>query len=55
MRSRCSLFLILALATFGSGAIVISLTGPDLVTSFSAAATSFGVSRSPSLNARYIS
>lgn len=35
-------FLILALATFGGGAIAIALTGPDIVTSFSAAATSFG-------------
>jgi len=35
-------FLILALATFGGGAIAIALTGPDLITSFSAAATAFG-------------
>jgi trk system potassium uptake protein TrkH len=35
-------FLILALATFGGGAIVIALTGPDIITSFSAAATAFG-------------
>jgi len=35
-------FLVLALATFGGGAIVIALTGPDIVTSFSAAATAFG-------------
>jgi trk system potassium uptake protein len=35
-------FLILALATFGGGAVVIALTGPDIVTSFSAAATAFG-------------
>lgn len=35
-------FLVLALATFGGGALVIALTGPDLVTSFSAAATAFG-------------
>ena len=35
-------FLILALATFGGGAIAIALTGPDIITSFSAAATSFG-------------
>jgi trk system potassium uptake protein TrkH len=34
--------LILALATFGIGALAIALTGPDLVTSFSAAATAFG-------------
>ena len=35
-------FLVLALATFGGGAMVIALTGPDIVTSFSAAATAFG-------------
>ncbi len=35
-------FLVLALATFGGGAIAIALTGPDIVTSFSAAATAFG-------------
>jgi len=35
-------FLILALATFGGGAIAIALTGADIVTSFSAAATAFG-------------
>jgi len=35
-------FLVLALATFGGGAMVIALTGPDLVTSFSAAGTAFG-------------
>lgn len=35
-------FLVLALATFGGGAMAIALTGPDIVTSFSAAATSFG-------------
>jgi trk system potassium uptake protein TrkH len=35
-------FLVLALATFGGGAIVIALTGPDMITSFSAAATAFG-------------
>ena len=35
-------FMILALAIFGGGALVIALTGPDLPTSFSAAATSFG-------------
>jgi trk system potassium uptake protein TrkH len=35
-------FLVLALATFGGGAVVIALTGPDIVTSFSAAATAFG-------------
>lgn len=35
-------FLALALATFGGGALLIALTGPDLITSFSAAATAFG-------------
>jgi len=35
-------FLVLALATFGGGALLIALTGPDIVTSFSAAATAFG-------------
>ena len=35
-------FMILALAVFGGGAVLIALTGPDIVTSFSAAATSFG-------------
>lgn len=35
-------FLILALATFGGGAMAIALTGPDIITSFSAAATAFG-------------
>jgi trk system potassium uptake protein len=35
-------FMILALAVFGFGALLIALTGPDIVTSFSAAATSFG-------------
>jgi trk system potassium uptake protein TrkH len=35
-------FLVLALATFGGGAIAIALTGADIVTSFSAAATAFG-------------
>ena len=35
-------FLILALATFGGGAVAIALTGPDIITSFSAAATAFG-------------
>jgi trk system potassium uptake protein TrkH len=35
-------FLILALATFGGGAMVIALTGPDILTSFSAAGTAFG-------------
>lgn len=35
-------FLVLALATFGGGAMLIALMGSDIVTSFSAAATSFG-------------
>ncbi len=35
-------FLILALAIFGGGAMAIALTGADLITSFSAAATAFG-------------
>ncbi len=35
-------FLVLALATFGGGAFAIAMTGPDLITSFSAAATAFG-------------
>jgi trk system potassium uptake protein TrkH len=35
-------FLVLALATFGIGALAIAITGADLITSFSAAATAFG-------------
>ena len=35
-------FMVLSLATFGIGAMLIALSGPDLITSFSAAATSFG-------------
>ncbi len=35
-------FLILALAIFGGGAMAIALTGPDIITSFSAAGTAFG-------------
>jgi trk system potassium uptake protein TrkH len=35
-------FLVLALAIFGIGAMAIAFTGPDLVTSFSAAATALG-------------
>jgi len=35
-------FMIMALAVFGGGALLIGLTGPDMVTSFSAAASSFG-------------
>lgn len=34
--------LILSLAAFGGGSLLIALTGPDLVTAFSASATSFG-------------
>jgi len=35
-------FMIMALAVFGGGAILIALTGPDMMTSFSAAASGFG-------------
>jgi trk system potassium uptake protein len=35
-------FMIMALAVFGGGALLIALTGPDMITSFSAAASSFG-------------
>lgn len=35
-------FLLLALGIFGGGAILIGMTGPDMITSFSASATSFG-------------
>ncbi len=35
-------FMVLALAIFGGGATLIALTGPDMITSFSAAASSFG-------------
>ncbi len=35
-------FLVLALATFGSVAVIIVLTGVDIVTAFSASATAFG-------------
>ncbi len=35
-------FLVLALATFGSGALLIVLTGTDILTALSASATSFG-------------
>lgn len=35
-------FMAMALAIFGGGALLIAMTGPDLVTSFSAAASSFG-------------
>jgi trk system potassium uptake protein TrkH len=35
-------FLLLALIVFGGGAFFIAATGPDMITSFSASATSFG-------------
>ena len=35
-------FMVLALVVFGGGAVLIALTGPDMITSFSAAASSFG-------------
>lgn len=35
-------FMMLALAVFGGGAVLISMTGPDMITSFSASATAFG-------------
>ncbi|HVM52186.1 MAG TPA: TrkH family potassium uptake protein [Acidimicrobiales bacterium] len=35
-------FMVLALVVFGGGALLIALTGPDMITSFSAAASSFG-------------
>ncbi len=35
-------FMMLALAIFGGGAVAISATGPDMITSFSASATAFG-------------
>jgi trk system potassium uptake protein TrkH len=35
-------FMILALAIFGGGAVLISATGPDMITSFSSSATAFG-------------
>lgn len=35
-------FMVMALAVFGGGAVLIALTGADIVTSFSAAASSFG-------------
>lgn len=35
-------FLALALVTFGGGALLIALTGPDMITSFSASASAFG-------------
>jgi trk system potassium uptake protein TrkH len=35
-------FVLLALAVFGGGAFMIAATGPDMITSFSSAATAFG-------------
>ncbi len=35
-------FMVLALAVFGGGAVLISMTGPDMITSFSSSATAFG-------------
>jgi len=35
-------FMMLALAIFGGGAVLISATGPDMITSFSSSATAFG-------------
>lgn len=35
-------YVIMALAIFGGGAVLIALTGPDMTTSFSAAASAFG-------------
>lgn len=35
-------FMIMALVIFGGGALLIALTGPDMITSFSASASSFG-------------
>jgi trk system potassium uptake protein TrkH len=35
-------FVLMALVVFGGGAVVIALTGPDMITAFSAAASSFG-------------
>ncbi|MEM8621081.1 MAG: TrkH family potassium uptake protein [Actinomycetota bacterium] len=35
-------FMLLALAIFGGGAVLISMTGPDMITSFSSSATAFG-------------
>jgi trk system potassium uptake protein TrkH len=40
--NRVVAFMVLALAVFGGGAFLIAMTGPDMITSFSAAATSFG-------------
>ncbi len=35
-------FMVLALAVFGGGAVLISMTGADMITSFSSSATAFG-------------
>ncbi|MGB0114008.1 MAG: TrkH family potassium uptake protein [Ilumatobacteraceae bacterium] len=35
-------FMVLSLAIFGGGAVLISATGPDMITSFSSSATAFG-------------
>ena len=35
-------FLLLALAIFGGGAVLIGMTGPDMITAFSSSATAFG-------------
>lgn len=35
-------FLLLSLGVFGGGAVLIGMTGPDMITSFSASATAFG-------------
>ena len=35
-------FMMLALAIFGGGAVLISMSGPDMITSFSSSATAFG-------------
>ncbi len=35
-------FMLLTLAIFGGGAVLISMTGPDMITSFSSSATAFG-------------
>jgi trk system potassium uptake protein len=40
--NRVMAFMVLALAVFGGGALLIAMTGPDMITSFSAAATAFG-------------
>jgi trk system potassium uptake protein TrkH len=40
--NKIAAFMMLSLATFGAGALAIAMTGPDLITSFSAAATAFG-------------